>query len=131
MVQKIKNTKNYNVLSAIFACLLWGSWSFYINMDHSFNAGLIAALTQGISSFLITLFMTYLIEIQFNFYHKKWIKLLFPPICTVLFTGSCLVFVHTLMSTPSIVKTVTPALIVATLFAFVTNIKLYKQIHHQ
>lgn len=130
MVQKIKNTQNYNVLSAMFACLLWGSWSFYINAENGLNVGLIAAFTQGISSFLITLFMTYLIEKQFNFYHMKWIKLLIPPICTVLFTGSCLVLAHTIMNTPSIIKTVTPALCVATIFAFITNLKLYKQIDH-
>lgn len=130
MVQKIKNTQNYNVLSAIFACLLWGAWSFYVNADNGFNVGLIAAFTQGISSFFITLFMTYLIEKQFNYYHKKWTKLLAPPICTVLFTGSCLVLAHTIMNTPSIVKTVAPALCVATIFAFITNLKLYKQIDH-
>ncbi|MBP8063795.1 MAG: hypothetical protein KAY38_02175 [Acinetobacter sp.] len=130
MVQKIKNTQNYNVLSAIFACLLWGSWSFCINAENGLNVGLIAAFTQGISSFIITLFMTYLIEKQFNYYHKKCIKLLAPPICTVLFTGTCLVLAHHIMSTPNIIKTVIPALCVATIFAFFTNLKLYKQINH-
>lgn len=130
MVQKIKNTQNYNVLSAIFACLLWGSWSFYINAESGFNVGLIAAITQGVSSFLITLFMTYLIEKQFNAYPKKWAKLFAPPICTVLFTGTCLVLAHFIMNTPNIIKTVTPALCVATIFAFFTNFKLYKQMKH-
>jgi ABC-type antimicrobial peptide transport system permease subunit len=130
MVQKIKNTQNYNILSAIFACLLWGFWSFYINAETGFGVGLVAAFTQGISSFLITLFMTYLIEKQFNYYQKKWMKILVPPICTVLFTGTCLVLAHMIMSTPNIVKTVTPALSVATIFAFITNFKLYKQIDH-
>lgn len=130
MVQKIKNTQNYSVLSAMFACLLWGAWSFYTNAENGVDVGLIAALTQGISSFLITLFMTYLIEKQFNAYHKKWTKLLVPPICTVLFTGICLVLAHFIMNTPNIIKTVTPALCVAIIFAFFTNFKLYKQIDH-
>lgn len=130
MDKTIKNTQKYNILSAIFACLLWGAWSFYINAENGFGIGLVAAFTQGISSFLITLFMTYFIEIQFNYYQKKWMKILVPPICTVLFTGTFLVLVHTVMNTPNIFKTVAPALSVATVFAFITNLKLYKQIDH-
>ncbi|NNP73139.1 hypothetical protein A7P53_11245 [Acinetobacter defluvii] len=124
----IKNTQRYNFLSAFFAFLLWGSWSFYINMSQgSLKAGIISGLAQGICSFMITLVITHLIEKQFNFYQVKFLKLLLPPICTILFTGSILVLVHHLIQTPNILKTVTPALTVAFIFAFVTNLKLYKQ----
>ncbi|WP_111860164.1 hypothetical protein [Acinetobacter sp. CFCC 10889] len=124
----IKNTQRYNFLSAFFAFLLWGSWSFYINMSQgSLKAGIISGLAQGICSFIITLVITHLIEKQFNFYQAQGLKLLLPPICTVLFTGSILVLVHHLIQTPNILKTVAPALTVAFIFAFVTNLKLYKQ----
>ncbi|EPF80680.1 hypothetical protein [Acinetobacter rudis] len=128
MKQTIKNTQRYNFLSAFFALVLWGSWSFYVNNQQAgFEAGLISGIAQGLCSFLITLFMTFLIEKQFNFYRSNFTKLILPPIITVLFTGSCLVTVHLLIHTPDIVKTISPALTVALIFAFFTNIKLYKQ----
>lgn len=129
MNNKIKNTQRYNFLSAFFAFLLWGSWSFYVNMNQSdLRSGIISGLAQGICSFLITLFITHLVEKQFNFYQNKWFKLILPPICTIFLTGSLLLIVHHLIQTPAILKTVTPALTVALLFAFFTNFKLYKQL---
>lgn len=128
MNKTIKNTQRYNFLSAFFAFLLWGSWSFYINMSQSsLKAGIISGLAQGICSFIITLFITHLIEKQFNFYKAKFLKIFLPPICTILVTGSVLILVHNLIHTPNIVKTVAPALTVALIFAFVSNLKLYKQ----
>lgn len=128
MNQTIKNTQRYHLLSAFFALILWGSWSFYVNSHLAgFKAGLISGLAQGICSFLITLFMTHFIEKQFNYYRNSWTKLILPPLITVLVTGSCLITVHVLIQTPNIIKTVSPALTVALIFAFFTNIKLYKQ----
>ena len=128
MKQTIKNTQRYNFLSAFFALTLWGSWSFYVNSQQAgFKAGLISGIAQGICSFLITLFMTFLIEKQFNYYRANLTKFILPPVITVLFTGSCLVVVHLLIQTPDIIKTIAPALTVALIFAFFTNIKLYKQ----
>lgn len=128
MNQTIKNTQRYHFLSAFFALMLWGSWSFYVNSQQgNFKLGLISGLAQGICSFLITLFMTHFIEKQFNYYRSTWSKLFLPPLITILVTGSCLITVHTLIHTPNIIKTVSPALTVALIFAFFTNIKLYKQ----
>ena len=128
MKNKIKNTQRYNFLSALFAFLLWGSWSFYINMSQgSLKAGIISGLAQGICSFIITLFITHLVEKQFNFYQNTFLKLILPPICTIVLTGSVLLLVHSLIHTHAILKTVAPALTVALIFAFFTNFKLYKQ----
>ncbi|MDQ8935150.1 hypothetical protein [Acinetobacter rudis] len=128
MKQTIKNTQRYNFLSAFFALALWGSWSFYVNNQQAgIEAGFISGIAQGVCSFLITLFMTFLIEKQFNWYKSNFAKFILPPIITVVFTGSCLITVHSLIHTPDIIKTVSPALTVALLFAFFTNIKLYKQ----
>ena len=131
MHEKVRNTRNFNYISAVCAFLIWGSWSFYVNYSLAgLSKGLISGIAQGISSFIITLFMTYLIEWQFNYYQNKWAKFFLPPICTVLLTGSSLILVHYLVETPHIFKTVSPALSIAILFAFFTNYKLSKQITH-
>ena len=132
MTQNIKTNRSYNLISAILAFLLWGGWTFYINtkMD-SLQHGIISGLTQGICSFVITLFMTFLIDKQFNYFKNDSAKLCLPPVCTVLLTGSFLTMVHHLIGTPSIVYTLTPVLTVAFLFAVVTNLKLYKAYKQQ
>ncbi|HCA4901462.1 TPA: hypothetical protein MW110_002864 [Acinetobacter baumannii] len=125
----LRNTKYYKFASAIFAFLLWGGWSFYINTQVSnLVRGVVAGFVQGVSSFTITLFIAFLIERQFNFYKKAWAKLIFSPILTVLLTGSALILVHVLFSTPDIIKTITPALTVAFIFAEFSNLKLYKRL---
>ncbi|OTG80734.1 hypothetical protein [Acinetobacter sp. ANC 4648] len=127
MTQIIKTSRRYNLISACFAFLLWGGWTFYINTQQgSLKHGIISGLTQGICSFVITLFMTFIIDKQFNYFKNLKIKLFLPPILTVLFTGSFLILVHHLIGTPSILYTLTPVLTVAFLFAIFTNFKLYQ-----
>ncbi|KAA8733720.1 hypothetical protein F4V57_06600 [Acinetobacter qingfengensis] len=128
MQTTVKNTQRYNIVSAIFAFCLWGGWSFYVNSQSTdWHTGVISGLAQGICSFIITLCMTFLIEKQFNFYQDKLAKSILPPLLTVILTGSCLFMIHYLIATPNIIKTISPALTVALLFAFFTNFKLYQQ----
>ena len=127
MTQVQKTSRSYNLISAILAFLMWGGWTLYINTKiDSLEHGIISGLVQGICSFVITLFMTFLIDKQFNFFQKSWAKLCLPPVCTILLTGSFLITVHHLIGTPSIVYTLSPVLTVAFLFAVVTNLKLYQ-----
>lgn len=128
MDNNITNTQRYRYLSAVFAFFLWGGWAFYVNyMQAGWQSGLLSGIVQGVCSFVITLFIAYLVEKQFNWYEHALPKLLLPPICTVLLTGSCLILIHTLIQTPNIFKTLLPVLTVAFLFAVVTNFKLYQQ----
>ncbi|OTG67190.1 hypothetical protein [Acinetobacter silvestris] len=127
MTQIIKTSRSYNLISACFAFLLWGGWSFYINTQQgSLKHGIISGLIQGICSFVITLFMTFIIDQQFNYFKNLTAKLLLPPILTVLCTGSLLILIHHLIGTPSILYTLSPILTVAFLFAIFTNFKLYQ-----
>lgn len=128
MTANSKISQQYNFISAALAFVLWGGWSFFINTQHgSLNHGIISGLTQGICSFIITLLITFLIEKLFNFFHQKTLKLVLPPILTILVTGSFLVIVHHLIRTPAILYTLSPVLTVAFLFAAFTNFKLYQK----
>lgn len=128
MTQPIKSSTTYNFGSAILAFVLWGGWSFYINTQQgSLEHGLISGITQGVCSFILTLVIAFLIEKLFNYFKNTLLKLLLPPVITVILTGSFLIMVHLLIKTPSIVYTLTPVLTVAFLFAIFTNVKLYKQ----
>lgn len=129
MSKAIKNSQKFHFASAILAALLWGGWSLYINYSpEQGQQALLSGVVQGTCSFMITLLIGRLLECQFNFFATPLFKVVLPPLLTVLLTGSGLVLIHHLINTPNILKTVTPALSVALLFAFFSNFKLYQQI---
>ena len=136
--KKTKTSLFYNLLSALFAFVLWGSWAYYINSMQSLeasnletsNTGIIAGLTQGTASFIITFIIVHLVTRIFNFLHTSAsinllaIKLVAPAVLTVSITGTGLFIIHNIMNTPHIAKTIAPALLVAFLFSLFTAYKL-------
>ncbi|WP_066565595.1 hypothetical protein [Snodgrassella sp. CFCC 13594] len=123
---KAQAGQRYTWISAAMAFVLWGSWAGYINADHGFWRGLFSGLTQGLCSLVITLIMTRALEWQYNALSIRFLKIVLPPIATVLVTGTSLVAIHYLIGTPNIAQTVTPALSVAILFGFMTTARLAK-----
>ena len=110
--------------SAAIAFLLWGGWAFFVNRETSNYDGLIAALSQGCASFIITLLMVHSIRLLRKLFNKSLTKLFLPAIITVCFTGSCLFVVHKLASTANIFTTILPALSVAFVFCVFTSYQL-------
>ena len=118
-----KTSKQYNLVSALLAFFIWGGWSFYIN-DESIFTRTISGLAQGISSFIITLIMVNFVTWIYYKNYAPSLRLVLPAGITAFFTGSALIVIHTLVGTPNIVKTVTPALSVAFIFCLYTSYKL-------
>jgi len=131
-----KNSKTssfYNLISALFAFVLWGGWAYFINSTLAIevsSTGIIAGLTQGTASFIITFIIVHLVTYIYNFIHSLTsintltFNLVVPAILTVSITGTGLYIVHFLMKTPHIAKTIAPALVVAFLFSLFTVYKL-------
>lgn len=121
LTNKIKDNLLYNLGSAFFAFMLWGGWAYFINKNS------VSALTQGGASFIITLFLIHAVN---KLYYSLPIKaggllqLFSPAIITVTFTGSCLYLAHKIAGTAHIVKTITPALLVAFIFCIYTTYRL-------
>ena len=111
-------------LSAIMAFLLWGGWAFFVNREPSNYDGLIAALTQGCASFVITLVMVHSVTNLHKVFTTQPYKLLMPALITVACTGSGLVIIHTFASTANIFTTIAPALSVAFVFCVFTSYQL-------
>jgi len=131
--KKTKTSPFYNLLSALFAFVLWGGWAYYINSTQAIeasNTGIIAGLTQGTASFIITFIIVHLVTRIYNFLHTsasinlRAIKLIVPAMLTVSITGTGLFIIHNIMNTPHIAKTIAPALLVAFLFSLFTAYKL-------
>lgn len=127
VTQAIQTSRRYRLISATIAMLLWGGWACYVNAQAGgWGRGLVSGLVQGISSFVITLVMAWLIARGFACFQAKWAKLLLPPVLTILLTGGFLVGVHSLVGTPSIGKTLAPVLTVAFVYGVLTHYKLYQ-----
>jgi len=130
MDQYVRTSRYFNGLSAVFAFLLWGGWAWHINSQTSTQSGIVAGLTQGTSSFLITLFMVHTITLLFHRFHHPFIKVLLPAVIVVCSTSLFLYTVHLVMGTPRILATILPAITVAFSFCLFTSFKLLR-IHQQ
>ena len=121
-----RTSRFFNILSALFAFLIWGCWAFFVNVSIDVTKGLISGFTQGIASFIITLVMVHLVTWFFNHLPGNFLQLLLAAFFTVSITGSFLVGIHFLVDTPKILYTITPALSVAFAFCWYTAYKLRK-----
>lgn len=119
-----ETTKQFRLLSASLAFLLWGAWAYYVNDGYEFFIRATSAATQGIASFIITLVMVRIVSWIFNFMPENKLRLYLPAIITVLCTGSLLYGIHWGVGTPKIIPTIAPALTVAFLFCVYTTFKL-------
>lgn len=117
-------SRRYNLLSAAFAFVTWGAWAYYINHDHGWQRGLIAALAQGSLSFCMTLLVvravTWLYHRMPGLPLRQWLS---AGLTTAL-AASCLATTHYLVGTPNILRTIAPGLTVAFSFGVVTAYKL-------
>ena len=114
----------YNLVSALFAFVIWGSWAYYINHDHGWQRGLISAFAQGSLSFCMTLLV---VRVVTWLYHRmphaplrEWLS----AGMTASVAASCLALTHYVVGTPNIVRTIAPGLTVAFSFGVVTAYKL-------
>jgi hypothetical protein len=120
-----KISKRYNIVSALAAFVVWGGWAYYINDTGSENVRFISALTQGVSSLIITLALVKLVSFIFNRLPRKILSVFIASIISVTCSGSCLIAVHYLIGTPEIFNTVSPPLLVAFSFCLFTAYKLH------
>lgn len=114
----------YSLLSASSALFLWGSWAYYVNSAKGQTTGLIAGLTQGIASFIITLLVVYAVTAIYNRLPRGVGRLIWPAVITVSCIGVCLVIIHSAAGTPYIFPTIAPSLAVAFLFCMFTSYRL-------
>lgn len=124
--EKTTTSSRYNLISAIFAFALWGSWAYYINQGATQSMSVVAGLTQGVASFTITLLIVRLVTLLFHRLQPGALRLFLAPVATTILTGSYLTTIHYLVGTPEIFLTILPALTIALAFSFLTSWKLHK-----
>ncbi|BAK69891.1 hypothetical protein ACOL29_01895 [Aliarcobacter butzleri] len=116
--------KKEKYLSAIMAFILWGSWSYFVNIEDENR--FISSFFQGIASFIITLFMVKLIIVFSNLFTNSSIYII--SILTVLATSSIVFIGHLIINTQNIFYTIAPTVIVAFMFSLFISKKYQKSI---
>lgn len=127
MATENKTSKRYNLLSAGLAFLLWGGWSYFVNRHAPEYSPLISALAQGAGSFVITLVIVRCVSWIYARLPGGAIRLLAPSVLTVTATGSLLYWIHMLVGTSEIAKTIALPLLVAFAFAVYTTFLIHRQ----
>jgi hypothetical protein len=121
---KVSVSWAFNLISAVFAFVVWGGWAFYIN-DAS-EARFVSATTQALASFSITLMLVHMVTYIFHRLPITPMRIVLPAAIAVSITGCGLVLAHTLVGTPQIFFTIAPALAVAFVFCVYTALKLHR-----
>jgi len=109
----------HKYLSATLAFSVWGSWTYYINIESESN--LISALYQGSFSAVSTLLMVYLIAFFYNLFPAKNIYFALPSILTVALASACIISMHIYIHTYDVINTVLPSITISFFFSLYTT----------
>ncbi|MBX2808703.1 MAG: hypothetical protein KTR20_08745 [Cellvibrionaceae bacterium] len=106
-------------LSAVLALLAYGGWAYFANSLHGPKRAFIAACTQGVYSFVLTLVLSLVIEYLFRYMRTL------PLGAYVLGLISCLALyatswaINALAGTPEIFITILPGAVIGSLYTAV------------
>lgn len=114
-----------SIVHLAFAFLAMGGWAAFANRAHPMPAPLLAGLIQGALSASITLVLKRGIEGLAGRF-SGLAALLAPPAIAGLVSASLLTVIHTLGGTPEIGRTIAVPLTVATSYAALYNLSLWR-----
>jgi len=114
-----------SVVHVAFAFAAMGSWAAFANRAHPMPAPLQAGLIQGALSAVITLLLKRGIEALARRFSGK-AALFAPPLLAGLVSASLLTAIHAIGGTPEIARTIAVPLTVATSYAALYNLSLWR-----
>ncbi len=115
--ERVLSNTLLRVLIPPFAGLLfYGSWAFWVNLEHGLMAATKAAATQGGYSFTITLVLSLVIEWLFRLmkhmpFYPFWVGFI---ACILLYSTSY--GVNALTGTPNVILTILPGAAISTIY---------------
>lgn len=125
MIRPLARLMRSSIVHVAFAFLAMGSWAAFANRAHPMPAPLQAGLLQGAISATITLVLKRSIEYLASRF-SGLAALLAPPAIAGLVSASVLTVIHTIGGTPEIGRTIAVPLTVATSYAALYNLSLWR-----
>ena len=111
--------KIYKLISILGATFLWGFWAYYVNHG-THESRLTSALCQGLISGLATSLMISALETLY----QNLKSIIIPSLIVSSVTALSAIFIHYLIGTSEIIKTVSPAVCVSLIFSLITSYNL-------
>ncbi len=115
------------LIPALAIGVVWGGWASYVNAGHGYDAQRNAALAQGGISFVVTFFMTILLNFFFVKISRPFARIAAPIFLTMSIVVALTAIVHVVMGTPEIVATLAGPCFAGTLYCFTYILKLMHQ----
>ncbi len=125
------STLQRSLISALIGFAFYGAWAIFVNFMHGKESAIKAGLVQGGYSFILTFFMTLLLEAIYlralHFLKSELAAIVITVVtsCTIVFSGSWLV--NYLSGTPEIFNTVILGYIFGGLYSIAYTIGLAKE----
>lgn len=110
------SARRRSLASAALAFAVYGPWAFVANLGHGVPRALRAGLTQGTVSFVLTLCLTQLMEFLFALPRSPRLGFALAVAGAVTTSALLNVCAHLLAGTPEIVRTITPVVLLGTVF---------------
>lgn len=104
---------------AVGAFIAYGGWAVYANYRHGLATSLVSALTQGIISFLVTAFMTLILEAIFYRFAAGALRIVVTAVGAQAAVALVTFTIHYVVGTPEIIVTMTPSFIVSSIYCVV------------
>lgn len=114
------------LISGIIAFLLYGSWAVYANNDYGLFIALRSGFAQGLISLFVTMIMTFAMEQVFAKVKLRGLRFIFTAFGPLTILLGLMIFVHWLIGTPQILKTVLPSITVGTLYCCIYTCGLFR-----
>lgn len=112
--------------AGIAGFLVYGGWAYYVNADHGHDMGVMAGVTQGTYSFVLTMSTTYLMEfLLITFRHMPGRRTATVVVTSVITFGTAF-GIHFLIGTPEILLTILPGFLIGTAYtvSYVTAVSV-------
>ena len=104
---------------AVGAFIAYGGWAAYANHRYGLTTALVSALAQGTISFLVTAFMTLILEAIFYRFAAGALRFVVTAIGAQVVVALVTFTVHYVVGTPEIIVTMTPSFIVSSIYSVV------------
>lgn len=106
----IQTTKGRAQLNAIGAAMFWGTWGFFMNVEHGTDIAIKVCIAQGSLNFITNLVGTYILEFfYFKFSDTPIIQGIIAFFGTYAITLSVIISVHLWVGTPELLRTIGPS----------------------
>ena len=114
-----------SAVMAAGAFVLYGGWAAYANRAYGLATAFKAAVTQGAISFLVTLFMTLILEFIFHSIGPKFLRFIVTAVGTQTVVAVMTFTVHYIVGTPEILVTMAPSFIVSSTYSILYTTGLH------